>query len=226
MNLTTTSYAILGHLAMQPWSMYDLAQQMRRNVHYFFARAESPVYAEPKKLVEAGLARANNESDGARPRTVYSITDAGRAELARWLAQPVGKGPVLDFEGLLRVFLAPAGREQDLLATLQQIRREIGGLIELAENVGDDYLAGRAPFQRYVLVRSMVHDFLFGFADLTDQWAQRSIARVQRWPQQSPAQREQAALDSFRIHSRRHKGPASAERSPRARDRASQARRK
>ena len=45
MHLTATSYAILGHLAMQPWTMYDLAAQMRRNVHYFFPRAESQVYA-------------------------------------------------------------------------------------------------------------------------------------------------------------------------------------
>jgi PadR family transcriptional regulator, regulatory protein AphA len=208
MNLTTTSYAILGHLAMQPWSMYDLARQMRRNVHYFFARAESAVYAEPRKLVDAGLAVARNASDGARPRTVYAITDAGRAELARWLALPVGKGPVLDFEGLLRVFLAPGGREQDLMATLSQVRQDIAGLIDLAENVGDDYLAGQAPFQRYVLVRAMVHDFLFSYADLIDRWAERSMERMQQWPDQTPAQREAAALASFRVRSRRRTAAA------------------
>ena len=54
--LTTTSYAILGHLALQPWTMYDLAQQMQRNVHFYFPRVESQIYAEPKKLVAAGLA--------------------------------------------------------------------------------------------------------------------------------------------------------------------------
>lgn len=224
MKLTTTSYAILGHLAMQPWSMYELAQQMRRNVHYFFARAESPVYAEPRKLVQAGLAQARQEADGARPRTIYSITEAGRVELARWLAQPVNKGPTLDFEGLLRVFLAPAGREQDLLATLQQVRQDIGGLLDLADEVGADYLAGRAPFQRYVLVRSMVHDFLFNFADLVDRWAERSMARARRWPEQSAAEREQAALASFRLHRRKPAGPARPAPSPVARGRAAASR--
>jgi DNA-binding PadR family transcriptional regulator len=207
MNLTTTSYAILGHLAMQPWTMYDLATQMRRNVHYFFPRAESPVYAEPKRLVEAGLADLRVERNGARTRTIYTITDAGRSELARWLAEPVGKGPILEFEGLLRVFLAPAGRDIDLLATLRQVREEIAGLINLADDVGDNYLAGRAPFQRYVVVRSMVHDFLYSFADLVDRWAERSLARAAKWPTESLEERERAALESFRVRSRRRRAP-------------------
>jgi PadR family transcriptional regulator AphA len=45
--LTTTSYAILGLLAIKPWSTYELAAQMRRNLHYFWPRAESNLYAEP-----------------------------------------------------------------------------------------------------------------------------------------------------------------------------------
>jgi len=80
--LTTTGYAILGHLAMQPWTMYDLAAQMRRNVHFFFPRAESQIYEEPKRLVALGLATATQEANGRRPRTVYAITEAGRAEVA------------------------------------------------------------------------------------------------------------------------------------------------
>ena len=62
--LTTTSYAILGLLAVRPWSTYELAAQMRRNLHYFWPRAESNVYAEPKRLVAGGFARAWAESYG------------------------------------------------------------------------------------------------------------------------------------------------------------------
>jgi len=56
--LTTTSYAILGLLAIQPWSTYELAQLMKRSMHFFWPRAESNLYAEPKRLVEAELATA------------------------------------------------------------------------------------------------------------------------------------------------------------------------
>jgi DNA-binding PadR family transcriptional regulator len=195
--LSTTSYAILGQLALQDWTMYDLARQMRRNVHYFFPRVESQVYAEPKRLVALGLATMRRESTGRRSRTVYAITGEGRRALADWLAMPVSRPPLLEFEGLLRVFLSPFGTEADLCVTLSEVRRDIAGLLELADRISDEYLEGRAPFQRHVLVRSMVHDFLFSFGVLVDQWAERSLARAEAWPTQSRAERIEAAREVF-----------------------------
>ena len=203
MNLTTTSYAILGQLALRPWTMYDLAAQMRRNVTYFFPRAESQVYAEPKKLVELGLAEADTEATGKRARTVYRITEKGREELARWLAQPTSKGPVLEYETMLRVMLSPFGRPQDLAATLEQARDDIAGMLDTANRIRDEYLDGRAPFQRHVVHRSMMHDFLASFADLVDEWAERSLARMARWPQQDEAERTAAAIEVIRRKPRR-----------------------
>jgi PadR family transcriptional regulator AphA len=202
MTLTTTSYAILGHLAMRPWTMYDLARQMRRNVHYFFPRAESQVYAEPRRLVGFGLASARTEASGRRQRTIYEITDAGREALARWLAEPVTKGVLLEFEGLLRVFLSPFGKTDDLTATLEAVRRDISGLLDLAEVIRLEYLEGRAPFQRYVLTRSMIFDFLYAFAELIDGWAERSQARIARWSEQSDEESLAEALDIIRRSSR------------------------
>src|SRR5438128_11477377 len=80
--LTTTSYAILGLLAVKPWTTYELAQQMERAMGHFWPRARSKVYEEPKKLVVKGLARASADQVGKRPRTVYTITPKGRKALA------------------------------------------------------------------------------------------------------------------------------------------------
>src|SRR6516162_6651932 len=74
--LTTTSYLILGLLALRRWSTYELAQQMKRSIHFYWPRAESHIYEEPKKLVAHGLAAASSEQTGRRPRTMYAITDA------------------------------------------------------------------------------------------------------------------------------------------------------
>jgi len=79
-SLTTTSYALLGLLNIRPWTTYELTQQMRRNLHYFWPRAESNLYAEAKRLVDGGLAETSSDPVGQRPRTVYSITDLGRIE--------------------------------------------------------------------------------------------------------------------------------------------------
>jgi DNA-binding PadR family transcriptional regulator len=207
--LTTTSYAVLGLLAMQPWTMYALAQEMRRNIRYFYPRAESRLYEEPKRLEALGLVRSERAKTGARTTTTYVITPAGRAELRRWLASPVAKGPALEFEGLLRVFLAPFGREADLRKTLEEVRAEIAGLIDLATRIAGEYEAGAAPFQRYAPTRAMVHDFLSGFALLVDGWAARSLAQVDAWEAMDGAARDAAAIETFRRNApRRSSGPA------------------
>lgn len=196
--LTTTSYAILGHLAMQPWTMYDLAAQMRRNVHFFFPRVESQVYAEPKRLVAGGLAKATTEMTGKRARTVYSITAAGRKELARWLSEPLSKPPLLEFEAVLRVLLAPFGRDEDLASSLRQARDEIDtSLLSLATRISDEYAAGVAPFQRYVQYRSIMHDFLLHFGQLIEDWTERSLERIADWPHQTEEERKAIAVAIF-----------------------------
>jgi DNA-binding PadR family transcriptional regulator len=202
-NLTTTSYAILGQLALRPWTAYDLATQMRTNLHYFFPRAESQVYAEPKRLVALGLATAHKEATGRRSRVEYRITDAGSLALEQWLGTPLAKGPVLEFEALLRVIYAPFGRDSDLVATLAQVRDEVDDFLDLADRVRDDYVAGRMPFQRHVVQRSIMHDFLASFADLVDEWAERSAARVDQWPSQTEQERVDEAIETIRRVPRR-----------------------
>ena len=46
-SLTTTSYAVLGLLCVQPWTAYDLAQQMTRSTSFVWPRATSGLYNEP-----------------------------------------------------------------------------------------------------------------------------------------------------------------------------------
>ena len=71
-SLTTTSYAVLGLLAIQPWSTYELAKQMERTLYRVWPRARSRLYDEPKKLVAHGLAEARKESVGRRPASVIA----------------------------------------------------------------------------------------------------------------------------------------------------------
>jgi PadR family transcriptional regulator AphA len=196
--LTTTSYAILGHLALQPWTMYDLARQMQRNVHFYFPRVESQIYAEPKKLVAAGLAQATTEMTGKRARTIYAITPPGREALAAWLATPVSKGPLLEFEAVLRVMLAPFGTDADLARTLRQTREDIqGSILKVADTISDEYRDGRAPFQRYAQYRSIMHDFLLEFGQLIDDWAERAEERMKHWPEMTAEARNREGVEIF-----------------------------
>ena len=93
--LTTTSYAILGLLAIKSWTTYELAVQMERSVKNIWPRAASRIYEEPKRLVKQGLAKDVLDHVGKRPRTTYSITAKGRRALSAWLAE-TGGGPSIE----------------------------------------------------------------------------------------------------------------------------------
>ena len=79
--LSTTSYAVLGLLALRPWSTYELAQQVSKSLSSWWPRTERQLYEQPKILVDHGLATATTEMVGRRPRTLYDITPAGRVAL-------------------------------------------------------------------------------------------------------------------------------------------------
>lgn len=63
---------------------------------------QSQLYGELNKLADAGLIEAAEL--GPRGRKEYAITDAGRAELRRWMTSPQ-EDPAFRSAKLLRVFL-------------------------------------------------------------------------------------------------------------------------
>ncbi|MGH2686335.1 MAG: PadR family transcriptional regulator, partial [Actinomycetota bacterium] len=166
--LTTTSYAMLGMLAIRPWTTYELAKHMDRSLGRLWPRARSNLFNEPKKLVAHGLARATGEAVGRRPRTVYTITAAGRRALRAWLGTP-GDGPVLEFEQLLKVFFADHGSRDDALAAVATIRTWADD--RNAENIAvcRSYLAGTGAFPERVAVLSVVGRFITEFIDMVGQ---------------------------------------------------------
>ncbi len=110
-------------LPLQSWTTYELAKQVQRSLNWFWPRAERKLYDEPKNLVADGLATARSERTGKRPRTVYDITDEGRAELARWLGdEPAPRAG--DFEGMVKIFFSDSGSLEQLRTTLDRVEAE------------------------------------------------------------------------------------------------------
>lgn len=180
-DLTTTSYAILGLLAIRSWTTYELAQQMGRALGQFWPRAESKLYEEPKKLVAHGLARASSETVGKRPRTVYTITPKGRRALAAWIPTP-GAGPVLEFEQLIKVFFAEHGSKGDLLTTIASVHEWTEGRAAVAVAVCREYLEGEGPFPERLAWLILVGRFLNEFTQTVGRWAEWATAVVEAWP--------------------------------------------
>lgn len=179
--LTTTSYAILSLLALRSWSTYELAQQMSRSLGRIWPRAESKIYEEPKKLVEHGLARAKKDRVGSRPRTVYSITPAGRRALSTWMAEPAA-GPVLEWEQLVKVVFAENGTRADTLARLAEARAWAVAQNEESLATARAYASGEAEFQERVAINLLGGGFLTEYYRLVAEWADWAAGIVEQWP--------------------------------------------
>lgn len=141
---STTSYALLGLLRLRSWGTYELAQQVKRSLRWFWPRAERSIYQEPKVLVAEGLATATIEAVGKRPRTVYSITDAGLEELAHWLSEPP-EPRTMDFAAMIKIFFADAGTLGQLEDTLSAVEAEARAKIAQLTTMSRESLA-KFPF--------------------------------------------------------------------------------
>ena len=120
--LTTTSHAILGLLAIKPWTTYELAQQMQRALGQFWPRAESKLYEEPEEAGGAwARARPHRRWSASGPGPSTRSRAKGRRALAAWVPTP-GDGPIVEFEQLVKVFFAEHGTKEDLLATIASAR--------------------------------------------------------------------------------------------------------
>lgn len=189
--LTTTSYAVLGLLSLRSWSAYELAQQMKRSLRFCWPRAERGVYDEPKTLVAHGLAWASTQQTGARQRTVYEITPAGRRALRRWLAQP-SRPPQLESEALLRAQFLEKGSHEDALANLRSLRDYAAAVQGQIKAQAREYLSSGGPFPERLHVIAVTGKFLLDYARLLENWAGWAEEQVGTWPRFGPLRRDEA----------------------------------
>jgi PadR family transcriptional regulator, regulatory protein AphA len=177
---STTSFAVLGLLALRPWGTYELATQVRRSLWWFWPRAERKLYDEPKHLVEAGFARATSQQTGNRSRTVYAITGTGREALQEWLDGP-SVPPALEFEAMVRVFFADAG-------TLDQLRRTLEGVgVEARERIGqlqamlEQNRESDAAFPTRLPINAIAMQFQLGHERHRAEWAEWALEQTAAW---------------------------------------------
>lgn len=114
-------HVLLGMLR-QPSSGYDVKKQFDTSLRNFWKAELSQIYPTLQKLETEGLlSSAKVDSEQGPQRVVYSQTEAGKAELLRWL----GDGPTVGTERI--GFLA----QTYFLAQLDDANEAIGFFEEL-----------------------------------------------------------------------------------------------
>ncbi|MBX7432517.1 PadR family transcriptional regulator [Mycobacterium sp. Y57] len=87
-------HAILVSLCEQSSSGYELARRFDRSIGYFWAATHQQIYRTLRTMEGHGWVHVTEVAQHGRPdKKVYQVSDAGRAELSRWIAAPlVGRG--------------------------------------------------------------------------------------------------------------------------------------
>jgi DNA-binding PadR family transcriptional regulator len=90
-------HAILVSLSEQTGSGYELARRFDRSIGYFWAATHQQIYRTLRAMEDDGWVSVGVVRQRTRPdKKVYDVTDGGREELARWIAEPLtGRGSSL-----------------------------------------------------------------------------------------------------------------------------------
>src|SRR5690242_10283503 len=105
-DLTATGRVILGMIASGRRTGYEIKAFVDKTTRYFWAASYGLIYPELKRLEDQGLIRGRPEPSGGRARTVYELTDAGRAALEHWLGAEDEPSYELRDEGMLKLFFS------------------------------------------------------------------------------------------------------------------------
>jgi DNA-binding PadR family transcriptional regulator len=117
-------HAILAALVAQPCSGYDLRKQFEGSVGFFWKASFQQIYRELTKLEEQGFLAAQAIQQENRPdKKIYSVTEAGKAYLSEWIAEPSTASPIKD-DLLVKLFVGYLVPQPTILAELEKHRQQ------------------------------------------------------------------------------------------------------
>ena len=82
-------HALLTSLLEKPSTGYELATRFDHSMGYFWQASHQQIYRELGRMADAGWVLVEDDPNGGgRRRKTYHVLEAGRQELARWVADP------------------------------------------------------------------------------------------------------------------------------------------
>jgi DNA-binding PadR family transcriptional regulator len=117
-------HALLVALTERSGSGYELARRFDKSIGHFWSATHQQIYRVLKRMAEQGWVNGELVGQDGRPdKTVYTVSDAGRAELTRWIAEPTQPEPLRGELGV-KVRGATAADLPALLAEVARHRAE------------------------------------------------------------------------------------------------------
>ncbi|MDA0179251.1 PadR family transcriptional regulator [Solirubrobacter phytolaccae] len=142
-------HALLGLLATQPATGYELAQKFDKSLGTAWHASHSQIYPELARLADAGMVEVVGE--GARNSRTYAVTEAGYDEIRTWLIETDANRSQRN-ETAVRWFLLGLLKPEDRRAAVDRelayAEEYVANLRQIAEQI--DAANPEHPFRKTV----------------------------------------------------------------------------
>ena len=175
---------ILLGLLREPATGYDLKHVFGETVQHFWSARLSQIYPTLKRLEQRQMLDSRWEPSPKGPdRKVYTLTDAGRAELLRWLRDDPAVGTER-FAYLAQLyFMDTIGDIHETRAFMTQLRDHFSRWLaqlraierDIVVTYGDPEGYGDAGFHQFAALRMGIHSI---GAKVT--WCDETLAAIDR----------------------------------------------
>jgi len=178
-------YVLLGFLSYLPLTGYELEGWMNISTSNFWQAKLSQIYTTLKKLEEEGAVTSQIAPQEGRPdRRVYTITEAGLAELYEWQRTPILDLPQKKDALLVKVFFGlEAGKEAMLTQLRLQLdlhRRQQQHYAQQSFNDMQHILEDHPELVTNAILWDSTRRFGVMYEEMYIGWLQETIAMVEK----------------------------------------------
>jgi len=178
------SHAILGFLDYQPMSGYDLKKFFDQSVAHFWSATQSHIYKALENLQSEGMVESQViQQEGKPNRKQYKITDAGRAELLRWVSTPLPAENKRE-AWLIQVFFAHSLANEEIASLFEnRIERMRTSLLQcqlVQKTIDENYK--KVGVKRLQSLWQLTLDYGIDYYENEISWLEKTVPIVRKLP--------------------------------------------
>ena len=180
------AHAILASLDLQPMTGYDLKKFFDQSVGHFWSTTQSHIYKALNDLESQGWVQKHVIPQDDKPnRKEYSITEAGRGELRRWLTTPLPPSPVRE-AWLIQVFFSHNSSNAEIIALLEARLKDIRQVLDVFHSRPGAGAPPQPPpgMERAWALWRITGDYGAAYYEFELRWHLEMLERVKNLPPQ------------------------------------------
>lgn len=176
-------HGLLGILNYSDMTGYELAKTFNESLYFFWQAQISQIYREVNKMESQGFLCSRIEIQTEKPnKRIYSITEAGKAELQDWLNSKMPDEMMASrSEVLLRLFFSSEKTTDENIESLEHIadvyERRILDLNDTINAINE--YKKFAHSEKDMLYWDLTADFGRAYNRMCVEWAKSCIKRLE-----------------------------------------------